>query len=520
MFSLLDALRGAVGEDAVRTDEAALALAASDLYASGARPIAVVRPADSRGVAAAIEAATRRGCAVLPRGGGLSYTAGYTPPTHEAITLDLGGLNRILAIEPDDLYVTTQAGVTWRQLHEALRPLDLRLPFFGTFSGAGATVGGGLSHGALFFGSARYGSAADNALGLEVALADGTLLRSGLAALARPTKPVLRSFGPDLTGLLTHDGGAFGVKTEATLRLIRAPAHTGYLSFLFTDLPTAAASLSAIARADVAEDIYILDAASVAAATQVSRAEMARSLRSVLRAARGPWQAARALASLARGGTRPLPDAGWTVHVVAAGRSSRAVADDLAIARRLAATLGGTELAPTVPRVARADLFANLNGVLDRDGRRWAALNAKVAHSDARAVIEGFDRLVAPQAAAMARLGVSVTRLCSALGSLAFSFECVFHWSDAWLPLHRAAPDPAWLAGLVEPPPNPAARALVAELRASTVAFFRELGAASNQIGRTYPFIEALQPATATLLRQLKTQLDPKGLMNPGVLGL
>ena len=120
----------------------------------------------------------------------------------------------------------------------------------------------------------------------------------------------------------------------------------------------------------------------------------------------------------------------------------------------------------------------------------------------------------------VARLGVSVTRLCSALGSLAFSFECVFHWSDAWLPLHRAAPDPAWLAGLVEPPPNPAARALVAELRASTVAFFRELGAASNQIGRTYPFIEALQPATATLLRQLKTQLDPKGLMNPGVLGL
>jgi len=479
-----------------------------------------VRPADSRGVAAAILAATSRGYAILPRGGGLSYTAGYTPPTGNAITLDLGGLNRILTIAADDLYVTAQAGVTWKQLHEALAPLALRLPFFGTFSGAGATIGGGLSHGALFFGSARYGSAAENALGLEVALADGTLLRTGLGALARPAKPVLRTFGPDLTGLLTHDGGAFGVKTEATLRVIPTPAHTDYLSFVFADLPAAAAALSAIAREDLAEDIYILDAASVAAATRVSPADMARSLRSVLRAAGGPLQAARALASFVRGGTRPVPDEGWTVHVVAAGRSARAVADDIAIARRLVAKLGGTEIAPIVPRVARADLFAGLNGVLDRDGRRWAALNAKVAHSDARTVIDGFDRLLAPHAGAMARHGVTVTRLCSALGSLAFSFECVFHWPDAWLPLHREAPDPAWLAGLTEPPANPAARELVAALRAATVAFFRDIGAASNQIGRTYPYVDALAPATATLLRQLKTQLDPKGLMNPGVLGL
>ena len=66
---LLDALRRAAGAGAVRTDEAALALAASDLFATGARPLAVVRPDDSRGVAATIAAATGRGIAVLPRGG-------------------------------------------------------------------------------------------------------------------------------------------------------------------------------------------------------------------------------------------------------------------------------------------------------------------------------------------------------------------------------------------------------------------------------------------------------------------
>ncbi|MBV6423655.1 MAG: hypothetical protein NAOJABEB_01456 [Steroidobacteraceae bacterium] len=517
---LLDALRLAVGDHAVRTDEPALALAASDLYSSGARPLAVVRPVDSRGVAAAVAAATGHGCAVIPRGGGLSYTGGYASPTGQAITIDLGGLNRILAIDGDDLYVTAQAGVTWKQLHEALHPRGLRLPFFGTFSGAGATLGGGLSHGALFFGSARYGSAAECTLGLEVALADGTLLRTGLGALARPTKPVLRTFGPDLTGLLLHDGGAFGVKTEATLRLIHAPPHVDFGSFHFPRLVDAAAALSAIARTGAAEDLYILDGASIAAAASVSGADRARTAWRVVRASRGPLRATRALWSLARGGSRPVPGGGYSVHVVTAGRSAPAASADLNLARRLAIGHGGREVAPTIPRVARADLFAGLNGVLDHDGRRWAALNAKVAHSDARALIEAFDRMLAPRLPAMRSHGVSVTRLCSALGSLAFSFECVFHWPDAWLPLHRAAPDPAWLATLAEPAPNPAARELVATLRADTVALFRDLGAASNQIGRTYHFLDALAPAPAALLAQLKRALDPRGLMNPGVLGL
>lgn len=516
---MLDALRLAVGAGAVRTDDAALALAASDLYTTGARPLAVVRPDNSRGVAAAIAAATSRGVAVLPRGGGLSYTGGYAAPDARCIQIDLGGLNRILAIAEDDLYITVQSGVTWVQIHEALRPLGLRLPFFGTFSGAGATVGGGLSHGALFFGSARYGSAADIALGLEVALADGTLLRTGLGALAQSAKPVLRSFGPDLTGLLLHDGGAFGVKTEATLRMMAAPAHQDYASFVFADLSAAAAALSAIARAELAEDLYILDAASIAAAISITPGDLARGALAVARAAGGPLRAARALLSLAHGGWRPLPPDSYSVHLVAAGRSARAVADDVRLARRLAVQLGGHEIAPAVPRVARAEIFANLNGVLDRSGGRWAALNAKVAHSDARKLLAGFDRMIAKHASKMARHGVTVTRLCSSLGSVVFSFECVFHWQDAWLALHRQAVEPAYLANLREPAANPAARDLVATLRADTVEYFRSCGAASNQIGRTYPFIDALSAAPAALLRQIKAAVDRQGLMNPGVLG-
>lgn len=81
------------------------------------------------------------------------------------------------------------------------------------------------------------------------------------------------------------------------------------------------------------------------------------------------------------------------------------------------------------------------------------------------------------------------------------------------------APEPAFLAGVEEPEANMEGRALVDRLRQETVDLFRSLGAASNQIGRSYPFHQALSGAPRTLLSNIKMALDPRGLMNPGVLG-
>lgn len=516
--ALLDRLADIVGADAIRTDDAALALAASDVHLTGERPLAVIRPTDAEALAAVVAAATERGVAVLPRGGGLSYTGGYAPPTPRSITIDLSAMNRILHISPEDMVITAEAGVTWKQIHAALKPLGLRLPFIGTFSGAGATVGGGLGHGALFFGSARYGSAAEIVLGMQVALADGTLLRTGQGGLTAARGNFLRTFGPDLTGLFTHDGGMLGIKTEASFRLIEAPAENGYASFAFADIESAADALSAIARADLAEEVYILDP-SAASATHAGLRTMAKTALSVARDAGGPVRAAKALAGLARGGAGFIPAGHFSLHMTAAGRSTAAVAADLACARRIAARAGGVPVAPTIPRVARAELFQDLNAVLGASGARWAALNAKVAHSDARALIAAFDAMIAPHRDAMAVHGVSFTRLASALANHCFSFEPVFHWRDSWLPIHFEKVDPAHLASLSEPEPDLEARALVNMLRGKTVDLFREFGAASNQIGRAYPFRPALSAPPEKLLAGIKNLLDPHGMMNPGVLG-
>ena len=521
--ALLDDLRQAVGaapgDAAVRTDPAALALAASDLWTTGHPPLAVVRPTTAEAVAAVIRVAGAHGCGVIPRGGGLSYTEGYVPPHERTVSIDLAGLNRILTLAPEDLSITVEAGTSWRQIDAALRPHQLRLPFFGTVSGAAATVGGGLSQGAVFFGSARYGTAADQVLGLQVALADGRLLQTGCEAVQAAGRPLLRGNGPDLTGLFLHDCGAFGIKTAASFRLMEVPAAEGYAAFAFADLAAASKALSAIARAGIAEEAYVLDPATTGAVDLPIGAAL-RTGFTLLRATPGLANRLTLLADVARGGQRPVPVGAWALHLVAAGRSAAAVSADLARGRQIARGCGGREVAATIARVARAERFQSLDAVLDAGGERWAAINCKLNHSAVPAMLAAFDAFLHKHRAALDGRGITVTRLATALGPQAFSFEVVYHWRDRWLPLHAAALSPARRASLKEPPADPDARRLVAELREATMALFRDQGAVSNQLGRSYPFLETLEPDTAALLRDLKQLLDPQGIMNPGVLGL
>lgn len=520
--ALLRSLEQAAGSSAVRTDPQALRLGACDLYEAGPDPVAVVRPQSAEAVAGAIAAAVNHGYSIAPRGGGLSYTGGYACRPGGTVLLDLSALDRIEEISEGDMFVTAEAGVTWKQLYEQLSPRGLRLPFFGTFSGAGATIGGGLSHGALFFGSARYGSAADQVLGLEVATADGTLLATGQWAIRNDLKPVFRSFGPDLTGLFLHDGGAFGVKTRASFRLIATPAVTGFASFAFDSLDCAALALSEVARAGIAEEAYVLDPSAIADAAAGSRGlrSAIAAARAVARSAGGALAAVRALGGLAWGGRSLVPPGSFTLHCAAAGNSKASVATDLSSARQIARANGGRAIAATVPQMARANPFPDLNAVLGPTGSRWAALNAKVAHSQGVQLIRAHQEIIARRDRQLAANGVRVTYLLSALATHSFSFEAVFHWNDSWLPLHRASVDPTVLASMCEPESNPSARALVAALREETLTLFREFGAASNQIGRTYPYLDVLSDAPAALLCGIKAMLDPKGLMNPGVLGL
>ena len=503
------------GDDAVIRDKTERELMSSDVYSRGVTAALVLRPRDRGTVPVCLGQITAAGFAVVPRGGGMSYTSGYTPVREDTVLIDMSGLNRIVEISADDMTITVEAGVTWQQIYEALQPLSLRLPFFGTFSGSRATVGGGMSNGALFMGTARYGTAAEIVVGMEVATATGKLIRTGQAAF-KNGKAFYRTYGPDLTGLFVHDAGALGVKTLVSMRLIRPPEHEDYASFVFDSMPAAAGALTDVARTGVAEEAYIFDP--VATASSLDAASLRQDFKRLLNVVRkrGLGEGARLV-----GAGRDFIDKDvFSLHVVCSADTEAEVQHGLAIVREIVDAAGGGEIANSMPKAARANPFEPLNGILGSKGERWAALNCKVAHSDAADVIARTDGILAQHADAMGKHGVWCSRLCIAISNHAFSFEPVLRWHDEWLPLHKTVPEPQHLRKFDEPAPNPAATELVDVIRGEITDLFAELGAASNQIGKTYRYFDSLHPNTADLLLALKRQLDPDGLVNPGALRL
>ncbi len=520
MKLLNDLLKSVLDADDYSFDMDTRQTFSSDVYSAGVLADAVVTPSDKQKCAEVVAVLTDAGYAIVTRGGGMSYTGGYLPQQPKTVVIDVSKLNKIIEINAEDLYITVEAGVTWKSIYELLKPLGLRLPFFGTFSGSRATVGGGLSNGALFLGTARYGTAADCMLGLEVILADGTLLPTGQAAFKNSKKPFYRTYGPDISGLFVHDSGTFGIKVQATLRLIRTPQYSGYASFVFDGMQAAGAALSEVARTGAAEEAYVFDPPSTRK-NLISHGiisdtgfllKVVRNERSILRGAFEGFK-------LVLAGRKFLPKDGFALHIVCTGRTSQTLDTELAACRAACLKFGGLEIPNSIPKTVRASLFPELDSMLGPNGDRWAALNAKVAHSDASKIMKICAEAIKPYEEQMKNHGVWMSHLLIAIGLNAFSFEPVFHWYDVWLPLHKKIPSSATLAKFPIPVDNPEARALVAKLREILIAIFVDLGAASNQIGKTYPYAQSLLPAPANLVTAIKKTLDTKGLMNPGGMG-
>jgi D-lactate dehydrogenase (cytochrome) len=101
-----------------------------------------------------------------------------------------------------------------------------------------------------------------------------------------------------------------------------------------------------------------------------------------------------------------------------------------------------------------------------------------------------------------------------------FFLEPAFYWQDEITPLHAASVGHETVKPWLNRPANPAARNAVAELRRGCQELYASLGGVSWQVARDYPFAEILSPETWSLAQDIKTALDPRGLMNPGSLGL
>ena len=175
-------------------------------------PDAVVYCESSEDVAAVVMLADRYGVPVIPFGVGSSLE-GHLLAVQGGISIDLSRMNRIIAVNAEDLTVTVQAGVTRMQLNDEIRHTGL---FFPIDPGADASLGGMSATRASGTNAVRYGTMRENVLGLTVVTASGETIRTG-------TRARKSSAGYDLTRLMVGSEGTLGVMTEITLRLYPLP---------------------------------------------------------------------------------------------------------------------------------------------------------------------------------------------------------------------------------------------------------------------------------------------------------
>jgi glycolate oxidase FAD binding subunit len=181
----------------------------------GVQPLVVAEPASAETLAALLAFADGEGLAVLPRGGGTQMGMGC-PPQRGEIVLSLAALNHIIEHAPHDQTVTVEAGLPLATLQEHLARTGQWLALDPPLR-PGATVGGLIATAVAGPRRLRYGGVRDQILGVQVALADGTLARGG-------GKVVKNVAGYDLPKLFTGALGTLGVVLSASFRLYPLPA--------------------------------------------------------------------------------------------------------------------------------------------------------------------------------------------------------------------------------------------------------------------------------------------------------
>src|ERR1700709_1421977 len=240
---LIEKFRAIVGEKYAVTDAADIAPYVTEernLF-HGRSPL-VLRPCSTAEVVAICKLATEHRIALVPQGGNTGLVGGQTPHNGEVV-VSLRRLDKIREIDPASNTMTCEGGVVLQIAQNAARDVDRLFPLSLGAEGS-CTIGGNLSTNAGGTAALAYGVAREMALGLEVVLADGRILK-GLSKLKKDNT------GYDLRNLFIGAEGTLGIITAATLKLFPKPRAVE-TAFVGLQSPAADAKVRSIARSEAA----------------------------------------------------------------------------------------------------------------------------------------------------------------------------------------------------------------------------------------------------------------------------
>ena len=223
----------------VASDPETLKAHSGDAWFASTLPQAVIFPRKAEDVAALLRFANQRRIPVTARGAGRGYVGGCVPKKH-GIAVSFAKMNRILDINVVDGVGVVQPGVITAEFQAQARRHNLLYPP-DPASMKECSLGGNVATNAGGPRCLKYGVTRNYVLGLQVALADGTLVRVGGRTLKNKS-------GFDLVGIFVGSEGLLGLVTEITLRLIPAPPARAALAASFKDASVAAACVQHLLR--------------------------------------------------------------------------------------------------------------------------------------------------------------------------------------------------------------------------------------------------------------------------------
>jgi D-lactate dehydrogenase (cytochrome) len=391
------------------------------------------------------------GVPVVPYGAGTSLE-GHVTPVRGGISLDLSRMTRVIEVNQGDMDCRIEPGVTRHALNDHLRDQGL---FFPVDPGSHCTIGGMCATRASGTAAVRYGTIRENVLGLQVALADGRLIRTGGRVRKSAT-------GYDLTHLLIGSEGTLGVITEITLRLHGIPEAVSAAVCQFPDLAGAVAAVQSVLAAGIpVARIELLDEVQMQAAIAYSKLE-----------------------DLA-----PAPTLFFEFHGSPAG-----VEEQARLAEEVAADSGGTGFRWATTSEHRARLWRA------RHDSYWAGLALKPGHGT----------LVTDVVVPISRLAEAILGAQQDIRASGFTAPIVGHVGDGNFhtlilipPGEEGATERAWALD----------RQIVDRALSLGGSCSGEHGVGQGK----REFLEREHGAeTLAVMRQIKAALDPRGIMNPG----
>ena len=255
-----------VDREAHRRDETA--------YLPAGLPLAVALPDDTAQVVELVRLCGEHDVPIVPRGAGTGLSGG-SAGIEGALTIAFTRMNRVLEIDRENLTVTTQPGVVNADLKAAVAAEGL---FYAPdpASYETCTIGGNLGTNAGGLCCVKYGVTRDAVLGLEVVMADATVVRLG-------GKNVKDVAGYGLIPLLVGSQGTLGLMTEATMRLRPTPPPRATMLAFFPTLESAGDAVAGLTRSGLGPvTLELMDRFTIRAVDDVHRLGLDRDAAAML----------------------------------------------------------------------------------------------------------------------------------------------------------------------------------------------------------------------------------------------